>query len=74
MGPLGPYVWNFWNYRAFQASNTFNVAPGTYTVYVKDRNGCVYRNKGATVAQHSTAAAAVAKNCTATNAISEAAQ
>ncbi|MER3464032.1 MAG: hypothetical protein C4329_06065, partial [Chitinophagaceae bacterium] len=29
------------NGTTYQASNSFNVAAGTYTVYVKDANGCV---------------------------------
>jgi hypothetical protein len=40
MGPLGPIRMEFQDNGA-QAANTFNVAPGTYTVYVKDKNGCV---------------------------------
>jgi hypothetical protein len=40
-------------------SSTFN-APGTYTVYVKDRNGCVSTGTP-TVVSALTAAAAVSK-------------
>jgi hypothetical protein len=37
---------------AFQASNTFNVAPGSYTVLWKDRNGCVSTGTAVTGRQH----------------------
>ena len=46
---------------AFQTSNTFTVAPGTYTVYVKDRNGCVSAGTPVTVAAQLTANAIVTK-------------
>ncbi|MFH6970007.1 T9SS type B sorting domain-containing protein [Flavobacterium petrolei] len=54
---------------AFQTGNTFNVAPGTYTVYVKDRNGCVSIGTAVTVAAQLTANAAVTKplDCDPTN-------
>ena len=53
---------------AFQAANTFTVAPGTYTVYVKDRNGCVSTGTAVTVASQLTANAVVTKtlDCTST--------
>ena len=34
---------------AFQSSNTFTVATGTYTVYVKDKNGCIASAPAATI-------------------------
>jgi gliding motility-associated-like protein len=34
---------------AFQSSNTFTVAAGTYTVYVKDKNGCIASAPAATI-------------------------
>jgi gliding motility-associated-like protein len=34
---------------AFQPSNTFTVAAGTYTVYVKDKNGCIVSAPAATI-------------------------
>ncbi|RTY92418.1 T9SS type B sorting domain-containing protein [Flavobacterium sp. GT3R68] len=38
---LGDYVYSLNHQNAYQTSNVFtNVAPGIYTVYVKDLNGC----------------------------------
>ncbi len=53
---------------AFQAANTFNVAPGTYTVLVRDVNGCISTGTAVTVAAQLTANAGVTKtlDCTAT--------
>ncbi|WP_406844828.1 T9SS type B sorting domain-containing protein [Flavobacterium soyae] len=53
---------------AFQTSNIFTVAAGTYTVYVKDKNGCITSAPAATVVYPQlTAAGTVTKelDCTA---------
>lgn len=62
MGPLGPYSYGISGATgAFQALNTFNVAPGTYTVLVRDRNGCISAGTAVTVAAQLTAGAGVTK-------------
>ncbi|MBB1195115.1 hypothetical protein DNC80_15740, partial [Flavobacterium sp. SOK18b] len=61
-GPLSPYTYGIAGTTgAFQTANTFNVAPGTYTVYVKDKNGCISTGTAVTVAAQLTANAAVTK-------------
>lgn len=39
-GGVAPYTYNI-NTGAYQTSPTFTVAPGSYTVHVKDANGCI---------------------------------
>ncbi|CAH0337479.1 hypothetical protein FVB9288_03242 [Flavobacterium sp. CECT 9288] len=68
-GPLGPYTYGISGITgAFQTADTFNVAPGSYTVFVRDRNGCFSTGTAVTVAAQLTAGAAVTKplDCTAT--------
>ncbi|OUD29149.1 hypothetical protein FPG59_15855, partial [Flavobacterium sp. FPG59] len=61
-GPLGPYTYGISGITgAFQAANTFNVAPGSYTVFVRDRNGCFSTGTAVTVAAQLTANAGVTK-------------
>ncbi|PWB28348.1 T9SS type B sorting domain-containing protein [Flavobacterium sp. HTF] len=53
----------------FQTSNVFSVASGTYTIYVKDKNGCIASAPAATIVYPQlTAAGTVTKelDCTAT--------
>lgn len=69
-GSLAPLTYGIVSLTgAFQTGNTFTVAPGTYTVYVKDRNGCVSLGTAVTVAAQLTANAAVTKtlDCDPTN-------
>lgn len=69
MGPLGPYTYGISGITgAFQAANTFNVAPGSYTVFVRDRNGCFSTGTAVSVAAQLTANAGVTKtlDCTPT--------
>lgn len=40
-GGVGPYSYSLDNIT-FQSSNIFNVPAGTYTVYVRDANGCTH--------------------------------
>ena len=39
-GGTSPYQYSL-NGTTYKSSNTFNVAAGTYTVYIRDNNGCV---------------------------------
>lgn len=70
MGALGPYTYGISGITgAFQTANTFNVVPGSYTVFVRDRNGCFSTGTAVTVAAQLTAGAAVTKplDCDPTN-------
>lgn len=54
-GGTAPYQYSL-NGTLYQSSNTFNVAAGTHTVYVRDVNGCV-RNQVVSITEPSVLAA-----------------
>jgi gliding motility-associated-like protein len=49
-GGATPYQYSI-NGTTYQSSNTFNLAAGTYTVYVKDNNGCINTVAGIGITQ-----------------------
>lgn len=49
-GGVSPYQYSI-DGVSYQSSNSFQVAAGTYTVYVKDNNGCIRQIPGETVTE-----------------------
>jgi len=49
-GGVEPYQYSL-NGTAWQSSSTFNVAAGTYTIYVKDNNGCIRTQSNIIISQ-----------------------
>ncbi|MGC1632368.1 MAG: hypothetical protein WA749_09690, partial [Gelidibacter sp.] len=45
-GGTAPYQYSFDNQGSWITSNEAYVAPGTYTLYIKDANGCIYPMPG----------------------------
>jgi len=48
-GGTPPYEYSFDNQATWTTTNEAYVAPGTYTLYIRDANGCIYPMSGITI-------------------------